>query len=474
MEEILTDLPRHGALIKNRSYRQIWRFELAGKPYYLKFYPRTRLKHRVHGNPAMKEFLRLQQLQNARIPAPRAANALVGYRLNGNIGDALVIEGIEPSIPFDDYLSDLELRGEPVPNRADLAFQIVDIVEKLGRAGLGHADLHLGNFLLSSGKLYLLDAYSIRPGGMRHKDVQYLGSSAGRFATRTELMRGWLRLGGVPPLPPRSPLAKRNLRKFIESSLGENDWFGKISIGDWHGHYFKKSKFARRWSTVSGLTFSAADWQQAFPALWSELESNRLEKIKTSPSGDVFAAKVQLGGAALDVVLKRPYKRYWYRYINEIGRGSRARRAWIKAWRLISRNIPTAWPLLVLQKRKLGYVTDSILILERIPGPTLASVELNKILTISDPCSCTAPARSCERSMPPGSRTLMPRQATGSSNPIRSWGRGPSSSTSTAFAPAAGSRWASNACSAPCANISNIPRRIRSHCAKGTHPIHGR
>jgi tRNA A-37 threonylcarbamoyl transferase component Bud32 len=378
LEEILTDLPRFGTLIKNRSYRQIWRFEVAGRPYFLKYYPR-RAKGKVRGNPALREFSSLQQLQKLGLPAPRAVNAMVGYRLNGQIGDAVVMQGIEPSVALDQYLNDLELRGQPIPDRAALVRQVAQIVVALGRAGLGHNDLHLGNFLLQNGKVFLLDAYSIRRGGMRMKDIAYLGSSAARWATRTDQLRVWHALGQHGPMPARSKMAARYWRKFVAGSSKESDWFGRIDIAGWHGSYFKKSKSARRWSTASGFTVTADDWQKAWPPLWQQIQSGSAEQLKTSPSGDVWAGEIVLAGSPLPVVVKRPFKRYWYRYINEIGRGSRARRAWIKAWRLIVRNIPTAWPLLILEKRSLGYVTDSVIVFERITGPTLAKVELDAL-----------------------------------------------------------------------------------------------
>jgi tRNA A-37 threonylcarbamoyl transferase component Bud32 len=378
MEEILTDLPRHGTLIKSRAYRQVWRFEFNGQPYYLKFYPR-RAKNRFRGNPAMREFLRLQKLQKASIPAPRPGNVLVGYRLAGQLGDAVIIHGIEPSLPLDQYLNDLELRGEPVPHRAELARQLMEIVAALGHARLGHADLHLGNFLLRDGRLFLIDAYAVREGGLRLADVAYLGVSASRFATRTDLLRGWLGLGQNGPMPRKSKIAARHRRNFVRGAAKENDWFGRVAIGDWRGCYFKKSKYARRWAAASGLTVSDSDWKHEWPRLWQLIESGGAEKLKTSRSGDVWSGEVTLAGKSVPVVVKRPYKRYWYRYINEIGRGSRAWRAWIKAWRLIIRDVPTAWPLLVLEKRTLGYVTDSIIVLERIAGPTLAKAELDAL-----------------------------------------------------------------------------------------------
>jgi tRNA A-37 threonylcarbamoyl transferase component Bud32 len=44
---------------------------------------------------------------------------------------------------------------------------------------------------------------------------------------------------------------------------------------------------------------------------------------------------------------------------------------------LIGRNLPTAWPLLLLEKRKLGYVTDAIVVFERVPGTTLSRADLD-------------------------------------------------------------------------------------------------
>jgi tRNA A-37 threonylcarbamoyl transferase component Bud32 len=381
MEEILRDLPRHGTLVKDRGYRQIWRFQAGGQSYYLKLYPhrRWRWKRLIRGNPAMREFKRLQQLQKAGIPAPRAISALVGFSLQEKLGDCVVIEAIEPGVTLDQYLNEFKLRGEPIPDHRGLVRQVIEIVSKLGRAGLGHADLHLGNFLLFNGKLYLLDGYAVRPGGLKLEDVLLLGHSVSRFATRTDYYRGWLELGGTAQMPRINKVSQRQWRKMVERAEEENDWFGPMSIGQWRGYYFKRSKYARRWAPASSLQFSDPDWRKVWPELWRQIETQTAQPLKRSRSGDVWTAHLDIGNNSLEVVVKRPYKRYWYRYINEIGRGSRARRAWRKSWKLIARNIPTAWPLLLLEKRTLGYVTDSMIVFEKIPGPTLASVDLDSL-----------------------------------------------------------------------------------------------
>ena len=377
----MKDLPGHGTLVKDRGYRQVWRFEVAGKAYYLKFYPRRglRLKRAFRGNPAMREFLRLQQLQKASVPAPRPCNVLVGYTLNGQLGDAVVIEGIEPSVQLDQYLSDCKLRGEPIPNHLEIAERLRALIGQLGRAGLGHADLHLGNILMRDGELFLLDGYALRSGGLRQNDLLLLGHSVNRFATRTDLYRAWSEWTGGSPPPAANRVSGRQFRKLVERSTQENDWFGRLSVGPWRGYFFKKSKFPRRWATSSGLSINASDWQKVWPAIFDQMNAGKLTPLKRSRSGDVWAAQINIGGRELDVVIKRPFKRYWYRYINEIGRGSRAWRAWKKAWTLIARNIPTAWPLAMLEKRTLGYVTDSVIIFERVPGATLDAADLDAI-----------------------------------------------------------------------------------------------
>jgi tRNA A-37 threonylcarbamoyl transferase component Bud32 len=381
LENILRDLPRVGSLVKDRGYRQVWRFEYGGKGYYLKYYPRegSRLKRLVRGNPALREFVRLQWLQKAQIPAPRAVAHLNGFRLNGQIGDAAILEAIEPAVALDQYLNDFARRGEVAPDYRRIVDEVLGIVNKLAKAGLGHGDLHLGNFLLKDGKLYLLDAYAVRAGGMREKDLLQLGHSVNRHATVTDLQRGWDLLGPGGAMPRRNPIAKRQWRKFLERAAGDNQYFGQLAAGEWSGIFFKHFKFPRRWASVSAMTFTDEDWEKAWPDLLARIESDSLEVLKRSKSGDVLAGEMVVGGRPISVVVKRPRRRYWYRYINEIGRGGRARRAWYKAWNLIARDLPTAWPLMVMEKRIMGYVTDSVFVCQRVPGPTLASANLDEM-----------------------------------------------------------------------------------------------
>jgi tRNA A-37 threonylcarbamoyl transferase component Bud32 len=384
LEGTLRDLARVGTLVKDRRYRQVWRFEQGGRAYYLKFFPRAgprdAFRRLFRGSPALMEFTRLQSLQRAGVPAPRAVATMVGFRLDGRVGDAVILDAIEPAVPLDRHLLSFELRGEPVPDHRGLAAQVVAIVLQLGRARLGHEDLHLGNFLLSDGKLFLLDGYAVRPGGMRLRDLLLLGHSARRWATTTDLCRGWNQLGPGGPMPAVNPLSRRLWNGFLGSITRKGRYFGRLAMpGGWGGIYFKQSKYPHRWSTSSRLDVSHEDWEQAWPTLLGQMERDELPVLKRSRSGDVLSATVRVGGQSLDVIVKRPRRRYWYRYVNEVGRGSRAWRAWRKAWHLVVRDLPTAWPLLVMHQRVGGYPVDAVYVSERVPGETLAHADLSAL-----------------------------------------------------------------------------------------------
>lgn len=381
LEQALQTLAATGTLVKDRGYRQVWRFEADGRGYYLKFYPRRfgDYKRIVRGSSAMVEFQMLQRMQKAHIPAPRAVACLVGFKLGHAVGDAVVLEALEPATPLDEFLSELRLRGEDVPDHLALGAQIRELLLNLKQAGLGHRDLHLGNFLLHNGQIYLLDGYALHRGGLRRSDLMVLAHSVARFATRTDLVRGWRDLGTGSRIPRRNPASPRLWRKVRQRATGDNRYFGRLTIGDWSGFFFKSTKFPRRWAAASQLQITREDWQSQFPLLLQNIESNQLEFLKQSKSGDVLAGDVRLGGESVSIVVKRPYKRYWYRYLNEIGRGSRAHRAWKKAWTLVALNIPTAWPLVMMERRRFGYVTDSIVVFQRVPGPTLAEIDLDAL-----------------------------------------------------------------------------------------------
>lgn len=364
--------------IRDYNDRQVWRFEHNGKPYYLKFYLRGegRLRRLFIGNPAMREFLRLQWLQKASIPSPRAVAVLSGFRIDNLRGDALITEGIEPSQNLDQYLNDLELNAQPIPNHLDLSKQIRTLVQNMALAKLRHSNLQLDNFLIQDGAVYLLDAINVHRGGPRMRDILLLGHSASRFATKTDIRRAWDLLA-AGPVPKKNSISASVYRRFNRLFRTENDFFGRLRDNNWRGMFFKRWNHPRRWSRVSRERFTRADWESAWPQLLAQVESDQFEVLKRGPSGDVLAGEIVLGGRPFPVIIKRPRMKYAYRYITAIGRPSRALRTWIKAWKMIVRDVPVDWPMFIIEKRVLGYVVDSLIVFERLSGKTLAQFDLD-------------------------------------------------------------------------------------------------
>ncbi len=271
----------------------------------------------------MWEFVRLQWLQKAEIPAPCAVAVLMGFQLRDRKGDAVILEAIEPSVSLEQVLNDLELRGEPIPNHLELAAEVRSIVKQLALAKFGHEDLHLGNFLLHDGRLYLLDAYAVQRDGLRMDHLMQLWHSVNRYATRTDLLRGWDELGPGGKPPRRNPVTAKLARALLARATSDNRYFGTISLGQWSGSFFKQEKLPRYWSNFSSMQFEENDWQAAIPILLGRIEADEFTVIKRSPSGDVLSGEIAVGGRSLEVIIKRPRRRYWYRYLNEIGRGAR-------------------------------------------------------------------------------------------------------------------------------------------------------
>ena len=264
------------------------------------------------------------------ITAPRAVAVLMGFHLNDRVGDIVLTEAIEPAQPLDQYLHQLDLAGEPIPRRLELSAKVRELIYALGRAKLGHSDLHLGNFLLQEidgqMKVYLLDAYAVRTGGLSRSDLLQLGHSVVRYATASDLHRGWKLFGDGRPLPTRNPISRRIWASFMQRITGEDDYFGRLDTDagrGWSGIFFKGYKYPYRWSQISQLKITRDDWMRQWPELLEKIESDSLPVLKRTRSGDVLTAELTLGGQQVSLIVKRPRRRHWYRYINEIGRGGR-------------------------------------------------------------------------------------------------------------------------------------------------------
>lgn len=375
LEQALRDLPRHGRLVSRGGGLAVWQFEHAGRDYRL--YHFGRFTRRRAG---WRMFKGLQELQKAKVPALRAVAMLSGFRIDdgqSSIGDAVIVEFPAATVGLDQYLQELWTRGADVPDRRQLALQLREVLVGAGNAGLGLRELTLGSFVLSAGRVLIGDGSIVRRGGLRQDDLLSLAHSARRFATRLELLRAWSELcpGAMPPRWNKVAAARDAAASRM--ALGENARFGKVAAGGWRGFYVKRADYPRRWAPASAATVIAADWERIWPDLLAQMQAGRLEPLKRDDNGDVWAGDVTLGGQTVRVVIKHPRRKKLRQYLTDALRGSRARRSWIKTHKALARDLPAEWPLLLMEKRRLGYVTDAVAVFGYVAGPTLATVDLD-------------------------------------------------------------------------------------------------
>jgi tRNA A-37 threonylcarbamoyl transferase component Bud32 len=391
LEQTLRTLPQRGRLLRRDQHLAVWQFEHAGRDYRLYHFSRSGLITRrfVRRPGAWAFFNGLQRLQKAGIPALRPVALLSGFCSDEpsgiRRGDAVIIEYPDSAIALDEYLQHLEQAAAPVPDRRRLEMQLATSLYHCAKA---HLRLHrptLGSFVLLDDQLLIANGTnvrrrSIRRSGLRRDDLLCLGHSARRFATRTELLRTWQFFCPGAPLPPlRNRVANMLDRARSRAALFENDRFGKIRIGNWHGIFTKKADYSRPFAPASKVNLSAADWAQAWPAIWEQVQSGKLTALKRGDNGDVWLTEAMIGSANLQVVIKRPRRKYFRQYLTDVFRGSRARRIWIKSFKALSRDLPVEWPLLLMEQRRAGYVRDAVVVLGFIPGPTLATVALDAL-----------------------------------------------------------------------------------------------
>ncbi len=360
-ETHLRNLHQFATPLRLHADRETWRFEFAGKPYYLHFYPQ---RSRVSASGAPREFAGLKTLQDFKIPAVRVAALMSGFRFGERKGHALIVHGVEPATRLD------ALPPDPKQHRT-IVDQIVAILKKMTQHDVGHAALSLSSFVLHEGKVLVLDAIDIRSEVLTTEQLMQFAHNVEPYATRADRVRVWKALAPDKDIPPDRAKLKRYSRDL------NNDAIEKISIGDWSGKFKVRSNESLAFSQASRLTIHAEDWQREWPRLIGQIRADQLDVLKRDRSGDILGAQITLQGLPINAIVKRPRNKFWYRYVLDAFRVSRARRLWDKARWLQVRHIPVEYPLIYMERRSLGYVVESIALFERVPGDTLDKVDLD-------------------------------------------------------------------------------------------------
>lgn len=377
LEDILKRVNETGSFIQTDESCRVYGLLLHGKPVHLKFFPAGKA---LHVGNAMSEFTRLQWLQKAGVNAPRPVATLMGFSLGNEKGDALIVEALEPAINLLDFLKNQE---QTTQSRAlipqNLFYPLLGILTSLAKAKLGCHDLNLSKFIIHKNLVYLKNAEGIHKEGLSLDELLQFAAYADPYLSRTLYQRAWNRLGNKGPMPKSNPRILSLWHDQARMSLGDNSRFTQFQQAGRRIHAFLQTPTPRHWSETSWLSFTPDHWKTAWAELSQKLDAGALQVLKESDSGDVLEGQLRIGDHLLDIIVKRPKPKNFRRLISQWILGPRARRAWVKAWELVERDIPTAWPLALVEGKG-----QSLLIMEKVPGKMLADVSPDETEALSN------------------------------------------------------------------------------------------
>jgi tRNA A-37 threonylcarbamoyl transferase component Bud32 len=364
-ETHLRQLDRHATLVRTRTGRETWRFTFNDKPYYLHFYPQG---SKLSASDGPKEYAGLKTLQDFKIPAVRVVAMMSGYQFGARKGNAVITQGLEPAVRLS------EMRPTPRERRA-IVDQMIAILVKMTEHDVGYDDLSLDAFLWHEGRVLVLDGVGVRSEVLTTDQLMQFVHNADPFSSRADRVRAWRAIKrdeeALPPID--TSRAKRFARDL------KRDAIERVRIGEWSGWFKSHHDRALEYSVASRLRVTKEDWAREWPRLVERMRGDQLDILKRDASGDILAGEANLQGRPIDVIVKRPRNKYLYRRVLGAFRASRAKRLFDKTRWLMVRRIDVEYPLIVMERRAMGYVVESVAIFEKVPGSTLDHVDLDAL-----------------------------------------------------------------------------------------------
>lgn len=405
------------SLIKSSISRSVYRCQVgrAGtgttSVFYLKKFHNPSLIHRLQRfmgfSDSRCEMRFSKYLLQKEVPVP---GVLARYSRNGS--DWLLMEAVEPSVSADKWFEEQLARGNYPAIRA----ATVELARHIGRmhaCGVIHRDLHCGNILVrvplrhnglndnsedeggsdsSFAGLVITDLHRMRY--RRHlsrrskaANLAQLYQDRRYWLSRTEQLRflkhylqasrasgnlrGWVELIEMLARAHRRRLNAQRDRRIFKT----NRYFASISVSGYRGHVVLASKRYVPGSLAYHHVFTVEDWQKVLDKPESLFTGDDVEVVKDSASSLVVRRTIRLGDVDLQVFIKRARRKRFVRLFFDLFRRSRALRAFYLGHALLGRHIYTALPLAAIERRRWGFLTDSILITEQVEG-----LHLNKFL----------------------------------------------------------------------------------------------
>ncbi|MEW6249546.1 MAG: lipopolysaccharide kinase InaA family protein [Planctomycetota bacterium] len=434
------DPPRQGwTRVKQNSHREVWRATIQNRPLYLKYYFRRgwlrRLTRLLRGPACRREWAGGVYAEHAGIAAARPLAYTLDLRRAGRYCSLLITEAIEPAQPLNEFWLQLEADDNALRRRHDeaaLCEQVAELIARAHQAGFEHLDMHAANLLVQTVgprqyRAAFVDLQSARRGVPLSpravvRNLAQLNqwfrkhSSAGQ---RLRFLRAYLRWrnefetrfehGRALELSFEELVAAldRVAHRHAERLGGQRDrrtrrdgrYFTPLKLpGGWRGMAVTACKHPTDDSRASSLAFDRKWWRAQFanPLRWfadapaadgaaPPPASAHSGYCKNSHSSLVRRGLLTHEAGNVPVMLKRPLARNWQRRLALLRWPSRSLRGWRLGHALLHRDVPTARPLVVLERRFGPLVLDSVLVTEAIPGAVDLEAFLQREHSIHSP-----------------------------------------------------------------------------------------
>lgn len=400
---------RLATLIKENDGRQVWRVECAATGVYAKVYVTdglvARAKRCIRGPACVAEWRVASYAMEHGLPAIEPIACGYPRSVRGGAACILLTAAIPNAVPLNQYWTDLDGVADPV-RRYRLADRIIaavaDLIATAHQSGFRHVDLHAGNLLVvddgASGgpRVFFVDLHGVCIGRAVSdraviRNLAQLNQWFRRHAGLTQRMRFLRRyIDTHAASQGRSTFARKlglDFRQLVTAldrrarrhaqelyaqrdrrAMRTNKYFARVRVpGGWRGHVFLCARHPVAGSRASTTVFERRQWEAWLrrPLEWTRPEQ-AWQMLKDSHSATVCRRWLPTEPEPLAVICKRSLARSLQRRLSLMFRESRNLRTWRRGYALINRDMPTARPLAVLERRRFGVLLDSLVITETL------------------------------------------------------------------------------------------------------------
>ncbi len=393
--------------VKRNVSREVWRVTVGQEKFFAKLYRHTGLRDRVRAilrGPGCE--LEWRAVDHARAhhiaTVEPVAYGVVGWR--GLTGPGILITRALPeTVPLQAYWEHQVVSADPTQRRrrANAVIEAAaSVVAQAHQGGFHHRDLHAGNLLATAGpddlpRVVFVDLHNVRaservPDRMAVRNLAQLNQWFRRRATRTDrlrFLRHYLafreelsrRAGSGPNIlldyrklvAALNGAAERHARRLWAKrdrvAMRDGKYFCRLKTpGGWRGHAYLWAKHPSDHSRASRMRFTRTQWRQWLDNPLDFVRGDRAGLIKDSHTATVCRAQLPTEDGPLDVICKRTHPRTWWKKCYYLFCDSRNLKTWKRGYELLNRDLPTARPLAVMERRFAGLLLDSVVLTEAI------------------------------------------------------------------------------------------------------------